>query len=121
MNLAHDDGEWRNENETPVPHPLRFFLWRGWETTKTSDQRMAAQKYPEGLEHAIQSGVLKRLPLTFLPFVNQQLHQWDYLFPNERRAVQHLLNYVAAMSEEQSAALFADVQALEDKMGIRHW
>lgn len=82
---------------------------------------MAAQKYPEEVERALEAGVLKRLPLTFLPFVNQQLYHWDYLFPNERRSVQHLLIYVAAMSEEQSAALFADVRALEDKMGVRHW
>ena len=82
---------------------------------------MAERRYPEEVERALEAGVLKRLPLTFLPFVNQQLHQWDYLFPNERRSVQHLLVYVAAMSEEQSAALFADVRALEDKMGVRHW
>ena len=82
---------------------------------------MAAQKYPEEVERALEAGVLKRLPLTFLPFVNQQLHQWEYLFPNERRSVQHLLVYVAAMSEDQSAALFAEVRALEDKMGVRHW
>jgi hypothetical protein len=82
---------------------------------------MPAQKHPEEVERAIESGVLKRLPLTFLPFVNQQLHQWDYLFPNERRSVQHLLIYVAAISEQQSAALFGDVRELEDKMGVRHW
>src|SRR5215469_2103776 len=82
---------------------------------------MAVEKYPEEVERAIESGVLKLLPLTFLPFVNQQLRQWDFLFPNERRAVQHLLLYVAAKSEEQSTALFAEVRALEDKMGVRHW
>jgi hypothetical protein len=82
---------------------------------------MTEQKYPKEIERALEAGVLKRLPLTFLPFVNQQLHQWEYLFPNERRSVQHLLVYVAAMSEEQSSALFADVRSLEDKMGVRHW
>jgi hypothetical protein len=82
---------------------------------------MAAQKYPPELETALQAGVLKRLPLTFLPFVNQQLHQWDYLFPNERRSVQRLVVYVAGMSNEQSAALFAEVTALEEKMGVRRW
>jgi hypothetical protein len=82
---------------------------------------MAAQKYPEEVGRALEAGVLKRLPLTFLPFVNQQLHQWEYLFPNERRSVQHLVVYVAAMGEEQSAALFSEVRALEEKMGVRHW
>ena len=82
---------------------------------------MAAQEYPPELETALQTGVLKRLPLTFLPFVNQQLHQWDYLFPNERRSVQRLVIYVAGMSGEQAAALFAEVAALEEKMGVRRW
>ena len=82
---------------------------------------MAAQKYPPELEAALQTGVLKRLPLTFLPFVNQQLHQWDFLFPNERRSVQRLITYVAAMSNEQFAAIFVEVTALEEKMGVRRW
>ena len=38
------------------------------------------------LQNALSNGLLKRIPLTFLPFVNQQLKQWDYLFPNERQA-----------------------------------
>ena len=82
---------------------------------------MAAQKHPEDIERALDAGVLKRLPLTFLPFVNQQLRQWDYLFPNERQSVQHLLTYVAAITEEQSSALFAEVRTLEDKMGVHRW
>ncbi len=73
------------------------------------------------LREALNQGVLKRLPLTFLPFVNQQLNQWEYLFPNERRSVERLLLYVAGLSAEQSAALFRDVVELEDKMGVRHW
>src|SRR5438477_11266447 len=82
---------------------------------------MAAQKYPEEVERALDAGVLKRLPLTFLSFVNQQLHQWDYLFPNERGAVQHLIVYVATINEEQCAVLFAAVRVLEENMGVRHW
>lgn len=80
-----------------------------------------ADKLPNDLESALDKGVLKRLPLTFLPFVNQQLGQWEHLFPNERRSVERLLLYVASLSQEQSSALFRDVVALEDKMDVRHW
>jgi hypothetical protein len=73
------------------------------------------------LQEALNQGVLKRLPLTFLPFVNQQLHQWEFLFPNERRSVERLLLYVAVLTPSQSAALFRGVIELEDKMGVRHW
>ena len=80
-----------------------------------------ADNLPNDLQDALNRGVLKRLPLTFLPFVNQQLHQWQHLFPNERQSVQRLLLYVASMSLERSSALFRDVSELEDKMGVRQW
>lgn len=80
-----------------------------------------ADRYPRQLEEALNQGVLKRLPLTFLPFVNQQLHQWNYLFPNERQSVERLLLYVGHLNAEQSTALFRDVVELEKKMGVRQW
>jgi hypothetical protein len=80
-----------------------------------------ADRYPRQLEEALNQGVLKRLPLTFLPFVNQQLHQWSYLFPNERQSVERLLLYVAHLNAEQSTALFRDVVELERRMGVRQW
>jgi hypothetical protein len=79
------------------------------------------EKLPENLQDALRKGLLKRLPLTFLPFVNQQLHEWEYLFPNERRSTERLLLYVARLDAEQSSALFHDVVDLEEKMGVRHW
>jgi hypothetical protein len=81
----------------------------------------AEDKLPENLQKALSRGLLKRLPLTFLPFVNQQLNQWDYLFPNERQSVERVLLYVASLSPEQSAGLFRDVVELEEKMGVRNW
>jgi hypothetical protein len=80
-----------------------------------------ADRYPGQLDEALNQGVLKRLPLTFLPFVNQQLHQWSYLFPNERQSVERLLVYVAHLNAEQSSALFQDVVELEKRMGVRQW
>src|SRR5580700_4057597 len=79
------------------------------------------EKVTGNLQNVLSKGVLKRLPLTFLPFVNQQLSQWDYLFPNERQSIERLLLYVAGLSQEQSAALFRDVVALEEKMGVSRW
>lgn len=78
-------------------------------------------KLPDNLQGELSKGLLKRLPLTFLPFVNQQLTQWNYLFPSERQSVQRLLLHVAGMTPEQSEALFREVVQLEDKMGVRHW
>ena len=79
------------------------------------------EKMTQQLQDALSKGLLKRLPLTFLPFVNQHLNEWEYLFPNERQSVERLLLYVAGLSPEQSAGLFHDVVELEEKMGVRHW
>ena len=79
------------------------------------------QALPGNLQEALSNGLLKRIPLTFLPFVNQQLNQWDYLFPNERQSVERLLLFVASLSPEQSTNLFHDVVELEQKMGVSHW
>jgi hypothetical protein len=78
-------------------------------------------KLPEEVQDALRKGLLKRLPLTFLPYVNQQLHEWDYLFPNERQSVLRFLLYVAGLNPEQCSDLFRDVVQLEEKMGVRHW
>jgi len=78
-------------------------------------------KLPENLRECLSKGVLKRLPLTFLPFVNQQLSQWNHLFPNERRSVERLLLFVASLSSEQSEALFRELVGIEEKMEVRKW
>jgi hypothetical protein len=79
------------------------------------------EKLPEEIQGALRKGLLKRLPLTFLPFVNQHLREWDYQFPYERQSVLRFLAYVASLSEEEFSSLFRDVVQLEEKMGVRHW
>jgi hypothetical protein len=76
---------------------------------------------PENLKVAMDHGVLKRLPITFLPFINQQLREWDYLFPNERQSAERLLLYVDSLSADQSTALFRKVVELETRMEVRKW
>ena len=79
------------------------------------------EKLPQEVQDALSKGVLKRLPLTFLPFVNQHLREWDHLFPYERQSVTQLLVYAAGLNEADFASLFREVFQLEEKMGVRHW
>ena len=76
---------------------------------------------PESLRTAVENGVLNRLPLTFLPFANQQLHEWNYLFPNEKKSIEHLLLYVNSLSPAECSVLFRAVADLEEKMKVRTW
>jgi len=79
------------------------------------------ESLPPQVRDALRKGLLKRVPLTFLPFVNQQLREWDYLFPYERQSILRLLVYVTELSEDECSNLFRDVVRLEEKMGVRHW
>ena len=81
----------------------------------------ARGKLPENVEDALNKGVIQRLPVTFLPFVNQQLNQWSTLFPNERQSVERLVLFVASLDQAQSDSLFRPVVGLEEKMGVRNW
>ena len=79
------------------------------------------QELPRELQDALNKGLLKRLPITFLPVTRQQLHDWEYLFPYERKSILRLLLHVAKLSPDESAALFRKIVQLEEKMGVRSW
>ncbi|HKF45978.1 MAG TPA: hypothetical protein VKB38_01380 [Terracidiphilus sp.] len=78
----------------------------------------ASGQLPEDIKDALNRGVLKRMPLTFLPFVNQQLTEWEYLFPNEQRSIQRLIAFVAGLDAQQSQELFREVVSLEQRMNL---
>ena len=88
---------------------------------KTQVSSEAHDKFPEQLQKALDQGLLKRLPWTFLPFSRQQLHDWDYLFPYERQSAMHLLLFLASLSQAESTSLFREVVQVEEKMGVRNW
>ncbi len=81
----------------------------------------AHNKYPEQLEKALDEGALERLPRTFLPFTRQQLRDWNYLFPYERKSVVQLLVFVASLSRAETVALFREALQLEERMGVSTW
>lgn len=79
------------------------------------------RKFSEELQNALNDGVLEQLPRTFLPFTRQQLRDWDYLFPNERKSIVQLLVFVSSLGRDDTISLFREVLQLEDKMGVRSW
>jgi hypothetical protein len=64
---------------------------------------------------------IARLPLTLRPSLNQQLAQWETLFPFEQK---HLAGFLAGIDSFNSSALdalTAKLRALEVKMDVNHW
>ncbi len=65
--------------------------------------------------------LLSKLPRTFVPALNEQLRQWDLLFPAEQRSLRGTLDYLERLPETESTRLFAALQDLETRMGVPQW
>jgi hypothetical protein len=69
----------------------------------------------------IDKELLKRLPRTFAPALNEQLDKWDLLFPVEQRGLKNQLDYLAGLSDSDFDALFRPVKDVEAKMQLPAW
>jgi hypothetical protein len=65
--------------------------------------------------------LIARLPKTFRPAFNDQLRQWDLLFPAEQRQLQAQLDWLSRLNPEDFKQLFAPIVALESKMDLPGW
>ena len=69
----------------------------------------------------IDKELLKRLPRTFVPALNEQLDKWDLLFPVEQRTIRNQLDYLAGLSPGDFDGLFRPVKDVEAKMQLPAW
>jgi hypothetical protein len=69
----------------------------------------------------IDKAVLKRLPRTFVPSLNEQLDKWDLLFPVEQRTLTNQFDYLAGLSAGDFDGLFRAVKDVEAKMQLPPW
>jgi len=65
--------------------------------------------------------LVHELPVTLRPSMNQQIDQWDTLFPFEQTRLSRVMDRLAALSRPAFEALIAPVRAVESKMGVRGW
>lgn len=56
--------------------------------------------------------LLRRLPLAFVPLLLQQIEQYDWKFPAERREIDHQLSYLSSLSNGQMNRLVAGFNRL---------
>ena len=69
----------------------------------------------------IDKAVLKRLPRTFVPSLNEQLDKWDLLFPVEQRTLTNQFDYLARLPAGEFDGLFRAVKDVEAKMQLPPW
>lgn len=65
--------------------------------------------------------LVHELPVTLRPAMNQQIDQWNTLFPFEQTRLSTIMDRLASFSPPAFAALIAPVRAVESKMGVRSW
>ncbi len=57
--------------------------------------------------------LFRQLPLAFAPLILQQLEQYDWKFPAERREIDHQISYLSSRSREQMIALVSGFEQLK--------
>lgn len=62
-----------------------------------------------------------RLPLTLRPILNDQISQWEMMFPFEQAQLQAFLQAIESLSPRELANLTAPLREIESKMDLRHW
>ena len=71
-------------------------------------------------ELRIPADLIRRLPATFGPALNDQLRQSELLFPAERRQLEAQLKWLAQLPRAEFDKLFAPLLEVESRMDL-HW
>jgi hypothetical protein len=69
----------------------------------------------------VSPALLARLPRTFAPALNEQLHSWDLLFPAERRAITSQMAWLGRLPDAEFRTLFEPITELERHMDLPPW
>lgn len=73
---------------------------------------------PASVRKAIEGNLIERLPLTFQPFLNQEIRQWEFKFPYEQKYFECLVAFLENLPPDQFEELFRGVRQIESTMGI---
>lgn len=74
---------------------------------------------PPSISIPLQRGLVKKLPRTFQPYINQEIQRWQFKFPYEKNYLQSVIGYLDGLSPEQFENLFLGVRQVEAKMDLR--
>jgi len=73
------------------------------------------------MERPSGSELLARLPRTFRPALNDQLRNWELLFPAEQRKLEAQLKFLAGLPGGELQRMFAPVAEVESRMNLPRW
>jgi len=73
------------------------------------------------MAYQVNPALLQKLPRTFVPALNEQILNWDRLFPAERRAIGAQMGWLERLPDPQFRDLFGPIFALEKQMDLPAW
>lgn len=73
------------------------------------------------MDPGVYKELLSRLPRTFVPSLNEQFRQWDYLFPAAQRTLKAQLDWLAGLSAPEFKKLFTPLLEIENRMELPKW
>ena len=91
--------------------------WMGFECERGPGRGAARSSMAESPQALVRE-LAPKLPRTFVPSLNDQLRQWDTLFPAEQRTITAQLQHLARLPAPDFTELFAPVVALETRMNL---
>jgi len=77
------------------------------------------ENLPAVLRKVREDHLIDRLPITFQPFLNQEMSRWEVKFPYEQRYLEGLVGFLDGLRPDRLADLFSGVRRVEFAMGIR--
>jgi hypothetical protein len=73
------------------------------------------------MDPGVYKELLSRVPRTFVPSLNEQFRQWDFLFPTAQRTLKAQLDWLAGLSAPEFKKLFAPLLEVENRMELPKW
>jgi len=65
--------------------------------------------------------LLARLPRTFVPALNEQMRNWDLLFPAEQRSISAQIDWLGRLPDAAFGELFDPLKRIEARMELPGW
>ena len=65
--------------------------------------------------------LLAKLPRTFVPALNEQIGNWDLLFPAEQRSISGQLDWLGRLPDARLGELFEPLKQIESWMDLPRW
>lgn len=88
---------------------------------ETAVQKLESDEGADSRRLVAYRSLIARLPITLRPTLNEQISEWNALFPFEQNRMAEFLQGIEALKPAEFDAVFRPLQELEFKMGVQHW